>query len=143
MPRPHFQHDLFMEESLLDRFPNVLSTWADLELDEDDSPSSSAQDATPRGQQRFSTTTIEKDTFTPPDIAVGCEEFRAAIRRIKELKDLPVDQLSATLAAEKTPGGKSYFEIAVDVADKYGTLQKLWSLSEPLEPHLSANTPGA
>lgn len=78
-----------------------------------------------------------------PTSRSAARSFRAAIRRIKELKDLPVDQLSATLAAEKTPGGKSYFEIAVDVADKYGTLQKLWSLSEPLEPHLSANTPGA
>ena len=129
-PRPHFQHDLFLEESLLDRFPNVLATWADIEPDDDDSPASSAKDARPPGQQRFSTTTIEKDTFTPPDVAVGCEEYRAAIRRIKELKDLPVDQLSAALAAEKTPGGKSYFDIAKDVADKYGTLQKLWALSE-------------
>jgi hypothetical protein len=131
-PRPQFQHDLFLEELLTDRFPNVLSTWGDLELgdDEEDSPASSARDATPRGQQRFSATTIEKDTFTPPDVAVGCEEYRAAIRRIKELKDLPVDQLSAKLAAEKTPGGKSYFDIAKDVVDKYGTLQKLWALSE-------------
>jgi hypothetical protein len=133
IPRPSFEHDLFLEESLLDRFPNVLSSWADIEDDGADSPSSSASDALPArtpGQQRFSATTNQKETFTPPDVAVGCNEYRAAIRRIKELKDLPVDQLSAALAAEKTPGEKSYLDIALDVADKYGTLQKLWSLTE-------------
>ena len=132
-PKPSFHDDLFLEESLLDRFPNVLDSWNGLEDEGEDSPSASARDAQPAktsGQQRFSTTTVEKDTFTPPDVAVGCEEYRAAIKRIKELKDLPVGQLSVELGGQKTPGGKSYFDIAVDVASKYGTLVKLWNLTE-------------
>jgi hypothetical protein len=132
-PRPSFHNDLFLEESLVDRFPNVLSTWAAIEDEDVDSPSASAPDSLAKnkpGQERFSSTTTGKDTFTPPDIAVGCEEYRTAIRRIQELKDLPFDQLSAALAAETTPGKKSYFEIYEEVGEQYGRLQQLWTLTE-------------
>jgi hypothetical protein len=130
-PRPVFHDDLFLEEPLTDRFSN-LDSWAEVVLPQEDSPAADARETQGRrtpGQQRYATTPHEKDTFTPRDDRAACEKFRAAIRKIKDLQDLPADQLTAALA-ETTPDGTSYFHIAVEVAGTYGILRNLAFLTK-------------
>jgi hypothetical protein len=143
LPRPVFTKDLFLEESLTDRFSN-LDSWTDVYLPSPDSPSSDARarqgQRTP-GQQRYAATTVEKETFRPPDDRASCDEFRTAIRKLKELQDLPADQLSAALAQFSTSEGVSYLHIAIEVAETYGILRNLAFLTELAKlPEIPANT---
>jgi hypothetical protein len=131
-PRPAFHDDLFLEELLTDRFAN-LDSWTDVVLPPEDSPAADARQTRGRltpGQQRYATTTTEKDTFTPRDDRAGCGEFRTAVRKIKELQDLPADQFTAALAEFTTSDGTSYFHIAVEVAGTYGILRNLAFLTK-------------
>lgn len=142
-PRPVFTKDLFLEESLSDRFTD-LDSWADVDLPSPDSPSSdprARQGPRTPGQQRYTAITAEKETFRPPDDHARCEEFRAAIRKLKELQDLPADQLSAALAQFSTSEGVSYLHIALEVAGTYGILRNLAFLTKLAKlPEIPSNT---
>ena len=132
-PKPVFEHDLFLEEDLIDRFPNVLNSWAELANLPDNSSSSSARDQQLQrtaAQHPWAATQTQKHTFTPPDLTSNCQSFRDAIKAIRQAQGLPIDQLTATLADQKTPEGESYLHIALGVAESYGMFQKLWTLSE-------------
>lgn len=129
-----FQQDLFEEEPLARRF-RIADTdlgKRDALIFDEDSPYTDVAELRALESlglnQYFAI--AEKQEFTAPAEAevVSCADFRAAVMRVKDLSNAPVEQLAAALAGQTTPGGTSYLDIILELRKKYALLRNMVTL---------------
>ena len=119
-----FQNDLFLEESLAQRFripESELGQRDPISLIED-SPGQNADEirALERlGFGQYLAVTQKQDFAVPVSEPVPCADFRAVVLDLKSLVNAPVEQLVTDLAGKKTPSGKNYLEVVLDIQSNY------------------------
>jgi hypothetical protein len=127
-----FDMDLFYEEPLAKRFripdlgKRIASTF------DADSPfldMAELRRLESLGLNQFVATT-QKQEFVAPAMAelVSCADFRAAVMRLKDFANAPVEQLAAELAGQTTADGTSYLDIIMELRSKYSMLRNIVAL---------------